>query len=724
VENTGATTVTGITLDDSLADSSDWVVTWPGTTGRLAPGERATATATTPLTQVQVDAGSATTDVTATGRASGAAVTGTAGLTATFTVPGAVQVQVAADGSRVTQAPGVEVTDGDDVAWTYTVTNTGAATLHGLAVTDDRDPSTTITAPDGFSGDLAPGESVVLTATSVAVLGERSVTAVVQATAGSGTTQAVGTDTVWVTAIAARLGVIEGHVLVDTARDGLTSAPGTPAVGASVTLVDTATSLVVRTAATDAQGAYRFATLGAGTYRVTVDTTTVAGDYVTVTVDPDATLDGSTEITVGSRGTVSDVDFAVAVRNPALTMTGSAQATSDALAAGDQVTVVWTLTNSGDTPLSGVTLLDDADPERTAVTVEWPGADGELAAGASATVTEVLTLDQTDVDGGIVTVQAHAESADDEGHTVESSTVTVQVAVPSGAALTVTGAGELPGTLAAGEPVAWTFTVVNSGAVTLTGTTLSEALGGMSVAEVTWPGEAGVLAPGEQAVATATSALTQEQVDQGAVTARTTATGLVPAGTEVTTTTPTTLTFEVPAALTVELTLNGAPSAEQPGVTASVGDVLTWSVLVTNTGTATLHQVTVSDDIVRSDAEVALAAPADFTGDLAPGETVTFTGTTAAIRGTQAVTATATAVRGAGPEQIQAAGTAWYTATVVDPGSETPSSEVSAADGGGTSTAQVLAITGASVLALGLLALLLFGGGTALVRVRRSHESR
>jgi uncharacterized repeat protein (TIGR01451 family) len=727
VENTGAVTVTDLALSDALAGTSGYTVTWPGTAGRLAPGEKATATATTALTQAQVDAGTVVSEVTATGRASDADLAATAQIPVTFEVPGALEVRMTVDGGRATEAPGTQVTDGDDVAWTYTVTNTGAATLHDLVVTDDRDPATTISAPDGFSGDLAPGESVVLTATSVAVLGERSVTAVAQATAGSGSTQAVGTDTVWVTAVPAELGVITGHVRIDTDRDGLVGGAGEPAVGTRVVLVDTATGTTVRTTATDSTGGYRFAALAAGTYRVEVDTTTVAGASVTVTVDPDGTLDGVTEVTVGSRDTVSDVDFAVAVRNPALTVTGAAQATGDALAAGDQVTVVWTVTNTGDTPLSGTTLVDSADAERAVVTAAWPGEEGVLAPGASATFTEVITLDQADVDAGVIEVRAHAGASDDLGGAVESSTVAVRVAVPSGASLTVTGTGELPGTLAAGEQVSWTFTVLNSGAVTVTDLTLAEALTGMSELEISWPGEAGVLAPGEQLVATATSALTQEQVDQGAVTARTTATGLVPAGTEITATAPTELTFEVPAAVSLELTLNGERQAEQPGLAVTVGDRLTWSVLVTNTGTATLHQVTVSDDMAETDGLLTLVYPEDFSGDLAPGEQVVVTATSAAVRGTQAVTVTVSAVRGAGPAQVQAADTAWYTGApvVVADGTDGGTTAEPSTDGGSeTSAAQVLAITGASVLGLAVLALLLFTVGSALVRARRTREER
>ncbi|HEY0188407.1 MAG TPA: SdrD B-like domain-containing protein [Cellulomonas sp.] len=727
IENTGASTVTGIALTEPAAGTSDWTIDWPGEAGRLAPGESVVATATSALSQAQVDAGTVTAIPTAAGRTVlGTDATATAQVPVTFAVPGAVTVRITVDGSRETERPGTEVTDGDDVAWAYTVTNTGAATLHDVVVTDDRDPSTAITAPDGFSGDLAPGESVQLVATSAALLGERSVTAVVQATAGSGSTQAVGTDTVWCTAVPPELGVIGGHVLLDTARDGLASAPGTPAVGVPVQLADASTGAVVATVATDAGGTYTFSGLAGGTYRVTMDAGVIAGASVTVTVDPDDTLDGTTEVTVGGRGAVAGLDFAVAVRNPALTLTASPEASSTALAAGDQVVVVWTITNSGDTPESAVVLSDELDPARTERTVAWPAADGLLEPGASATVTVRWTLDQADVDAGTLTFRAHAAAVDDLGTAVTTGTVTAQVAVPSGAALTVIGTGVLPETVVAGGEIAWTFTVTSTGAATVTGVQLSEALGGISALAVTWPGDEGVLAPGEQAVATATSTLTQDQVDQGSVAARTTATGTaVTDGAEVTATTPTTLMFPVPGAVTLELTLDGARSAEAPGTQVTVGDSLAWAYLLTNTGATTLHEVTVTDD---QDQELALVQPDEFTGDLAPGESVLLTATTTAVRGQQLVTAAVTASVGAGSSRSGASDLAWYTgATVADDGGTDGGTGADAGAqtdaGSSTSVAQVLAITGASVLGAAVLALMLTLAGTALVRLRSRREA-
>ncbi|MCW1073762.1 DUF7507 domain-containing protein, partial [Streptococcus anginosus] len=57
---------------------------------------------------------------------------------------------------------------------------------------------------------------------------------------------------------------------------------------------------------------------------------------------------------------------------------------------------------------------------------------------------------------------------------------------------------------------------------------------GRSEIEYSWPGEAGVLAPGEKASASATSVLTQEQVDAGTVRNDASATGVTPGGDTIT----------------------------------------------------------------------------------------------------------------------------------------------------------------------------------------------
>ncbi|WP_237581985.1 DUF7507 domain-containing protein [Clavibacter phaseoli] len=82
LQNTGSTTLTGVSIADPRTGVSALTYTWPGTAGTLAPGQVVTATATYTATTADVTAGSIVNTATAT--ATGP--TGTVSRTATATV--------------------------------------------------------------------------------------------------------------------------------------------------------------------------------------------------------------------------------------------------------------------------------------------------------------------------------------------------------------------------------------------------------------------------------------------------------------------------------------------------------------------------------------------------------------------------------------------------------------------------------------------------------------
>ena len=82
LENTGSTTLTGVSIADPRTGVSALAYTWPGTAGTLLPGQVVTATATYTATTADVAAGSIVNTATATATAP----TGTISSTATATV--------------------------------------------------------------------------------------------------------------------------------------------------------------------------------------------------------------------------------------------------------------------------------------------------------------------------------------------------------------------------------------------------------------------------------------------------------------------------------------------------------------------------------------------------------------------------------------------------------------------------------------------------------------
>src|SRR5699024_8587165 len=88
------------------------------------------------------------------------------------------------------------------------------------------------------------------------------------------------------------------------------------------------------------------------------------------------------------------------------------------------------------------------------------------------------------------------------------------------------GAGSVSGDL-----LTYSFEVTNTGSLTLDGVEVQDELQGLSeISYGDWPGESGVLAPGESVTATADYMLTQADFDAGAVDNTATATGNSPSG--------------------------------------------------------------------------------------------------------------------------------------------------------------------------------------------------
>jgi len=99
-----------------------------------------------------------------------------------------VRIRKSTNGQDANDAPGLSITVGTTVTWTYEVSNTGTVALSGIVVVDDRGVSVSC----GGQSTLAVGQSMTCTATGIATLGPYRNVGTVTA---SGTT-AAGTVTV------------------------------------------------------------------------------------------------------------------------------------------------------------------------------------------------------------------------------------------------------------------------------------------------------------------------------------------------------------------------------------------------------------------------------------------------------------------------------------------------------------------------------------------------
>ena len=284
--------------------------------------------------------------------------------------------------------------------------------------------------------------------------------------------------------------------------------------------------------------------------------------------------------------------------------------------AGDTITYSFEVTNSGAVTLDPVTV---ADPKLGAITCPA----GALAPGAKVSCSDkTYVLTQADVDGGVVDNTATATGTapggakvhdDDDTSTSVVGTPGVRLVKSAGPVVDEDGNGP-----DAGDTVAYSFEVTNTGTVTLAPVTVHDPRLGGSAPNVTCPG--GALAPGASRSCTdATYPLTQGDVDAGEVTNRATVTGTPPSGPQVTD--DDTVTTPVVAAPMIRLDKTASAIDDLDGNGPDAGDTVTFGFEVTNTGPVALDPVTVHDPLFGG------AAPNTTcpSGALAAGASVTCT---------------------------------------------------------------------------------------------------
>ncbi|MFC3197075.1 gliding motility-associated C-terminal domain-containing protein [Parapedobacter deserti] len=170
---------------------------------------------------------------------------------------------------------------------------------------------------------------------------------------------------------------------------------------------------------------------------------------------------------------------------------------------------------------------------------------------------------------------------------------------------------------AVGDVITYDIVVVNTGNVTIDNIVLTDANAVIPAGEE----NIGTLAPGASTTVAVTHAVTQADLDAGSVSNQATATGEDPAGDPVTDDSddPSTADPDDPTdtdvVQTPELTVTKVITSAGPY--NAIDDVITYDILVTNTGNVTV------DNIVLTDANAVIPAGQENIGTLAPGASTT-----------------------------------------------------------------------------------------------------
>ena len=549
--------------------------------------------------------------------------------TDTDTLAPVADVAVTKSNGIVSQSPGATS------SYTVTVTNAGPSAAPGVII-DDPLPAgvTTVSwtcsaaagsscaSPSGTgaintSVDLAVGGSVTFTVSLQAGPSAGSLTNTVTATvppgisdpnpsnnAASDTDALVFTADIAVTKTASAATVPAGQSFGYT----VVVANGGPDPATSVSVLDTMPAGLTNTSWTcsatpgsscPASGTGDIATTvdllagGSATFAITATVTNAAPNTVvntaTAVVGP-GTVDPNPANNTASATIAVDFTTSLSVTKTASVAT---------VLPGDTFTYDIVVGNGGPAALNGVAISDPVPSGLIPLTWTCVGAAGGVCTVASGTGSPVLGADLPV--GGSVTINLVVQVAPGTSGPIlnvvtatagtvsqpvtaqASANVEVSPVVPPIAGLSITKSTTAATYSKVDGVVTYTLVATNTGVVTLTGVTITDANATLAnCAPVT-------LAPGQTVTCTATHVVTQADLDRGTLTNTASVSGLPPTGPAVKANSAAVVTPAMPRSSLVVTKSSEATSFSK------VGDQLSYTITATNTGNVSLTSVSITD---------------------------------------------------------------------------------------------------------------------------------
>jgi uncharacterized repeat protein (TIGR01451 family) len=380
---------------------------------------------------------------------------------------------------------------------------------------------------------------------------------------------------------------------------------------------------------------------------------------------------------------VTDTDAVTltVVTGPAIELT---KTTSDDLVAGGTVTYTLMATNTGNVTLTGVQISEGL----AGATVVGSCDPVTLAPAATVTCTFAYVATQADVDAGSLTNSASVTGTPPTGPNVSDTDAVTLTAVRT-PAITLTKTTPAAN-VDVGDVVTYTLVARNTGNVTLTNVTIAESLPG---ATFVGPCAPATLAPNATLTCTVTYTVTAANITAGSLVNSASVTGTPPSGPPVTDTDTVTVT-------TVDAPQIGVVISVSPTVYTAVGQVLTFTVVTTNTGLITLYNTTLASTLAGADRSNCDAVNVT----LLPGESVTCVVTYSIVAG-----------------DLFAAS---KTLGVVATGQSLVLVSVSAAAATGAGPSGVLAATGVDTVIQTIYAATLFAAGLFLILVAKRSRRK
>ena len=266
-------------------------------------------------------------------------------------------------------------------------------------------------------------------------------------------------------------------------------------------------------------------------------------------------------VTVGDKETERDVDVE---QNPGYTAVKTADK-EKVTTAGEVITYTITVTNTGNTTLKDIPVVDDMAGINTKIDT--------IEVGKSASVTGTYTVTQADIDKGgkIHNVATAGDKSPEKDVNVEQNPGYTAVKTADKEKVTT-----------AGEVITYTITVTNTGNTTLKDIPVVDDMAGINT-------KIDTIEVGKSASVTGTYTVTQADIDKG---------GKIH---NVATAGDKSPEKDVPVEQNSSYT--AVKTADKEKVTAA-GEIITYTITVTNTGNTTLTDIAVKDDMAGIDTKI------------------------------------------------------------------------------------------------------------------------
>jgi uncharacterized repeat protein (TIGR01451 family) len=306
--------------------------------------------------------------------------------------------------------------------------------------------------------------------------------------------------------------------------------------------------------------------------------TTCTATYVVKQSDVDAGSiynlgNVSATTSIGSVTATSDVTLPVA-QTKGVTINKTSNATASTKV-GDTITYSYPVTNTGNTTISSLSVTD---PHVGLSAIDCKGVTN-LAPGATVTCTATYVVQQSDVEAGKIDNTGTVNGTTTIGAVTASKSLTVTLTRTSG--VSIVKSSNASASTKAGDTITYSYAVKNTGNTTISSMVVTDD----KLGAITCPA---TLAAGASTTCTATYVVQQSDVDAGKIVNKVVVNGTTTVG-PVTDTKTLTVTIAQTYGVSIVKSSNATSATK-------VGDTITYSYALKNTGNTTISSMTVTDD--------------------------------------------------------------------------------------------------------------------------------